>query len=362
MAPRYAMSDSDESEDERTGPMVPPDAAIEKALRDAVARVYKSGKMEELTVKRVRLAAEKTLGLDEGYLKGDSRWKAKSEEIIRGEVDVQDKAPQEEEKTDKKADKVETSPLKRSKINNSSKSRKRRKTSSPPDSEDDQALSPLEDESDVESKLIKAKKQRSTGVVGNKGRKEAPKTCGPSDEPGSDVEDQTKSGPEDKVESESEMSVVLDEAPQPTRKRKSSEGTSKKTKKKAAETKSTDADLDPDQAEIKRLQGWLVKCGIRKMWWRELAPYETSKAKIKHLKEMLKEAGMDGRYSVEKAKQIREARELQADLEMVQEGAKRWGTGSGDEGSDGGGKPRRRLNRGLKSLAFLGSDDGEETD
>lgn len=175
----------------------------------------------------------------------------------------------------------------------------------------------------------------------------------PSEEPTTDA----------KADSESEMSVVLDEEPKPSRPRKkSTDGPSRKgaAKKPAPKAKGKDADPDPDQAEIKRLQGWLLKCGIRKMWARELAPYETPKAKIKHLKGMLKDAGMEGRYSVEKARQIQETRELQADLEMVQEGAKRWGKGSGDENSDEE-QPRRRLNRGRKTLAFLDSD-GEESD
>jgi hypothetical protein len=166
-----------------------------------------------------------------------------------------------------------------------------------------------------------------------------------------------------KDDSESEMSVVLDEEPKPKRKRKSSEGPSKKAapkKERKVAAKGKDEDLDPDQAEIKRLQGWLVKCGIRKMWWRELQPYETSKAKIRHLKQMLEDAGMKGRYSVDKARQIRDERELKADLEQIQQGAKKWGTGSGDEDSDEA-APSRRAARGGRALAFLESD-GEETD
>ena len=108
------------------------------------------------------------------------------------------------------------------------------------------------------------------------------------------------------------------------------------------------------------MQGWLIKCGIRKVWSKELAKCDTAKEKIRHLKGMLKDAGMEGRYSVEKANRIREERELKADLEMVQEGAKRWGKESGSENSDDS-RPKRRLNRGRKSLAFLESE-GEETD
>jgi hypothetical protein len=166
--------------------------------------------------------------------------------------------------------------------------------------------------------------------------------------------------PAAKDDSESEMSVVLDEEPQPkpVRKRKSADGATTKVKKAP---KAKDADLDPDQAEIKRLQGWLIKCGIRKLWGKELAPYDTSKAKIKHLKEMLDDAGMKGRPSQEKANQIREERELKADLEQIQQGAKQWGAKSDEEEGDGDAKPRRRLARGRQALAFLESE-GEESD
>ena len=162
--------------------------------------------------------------------------------------------------------------------------------------------------------------------------------------------------------SESEMSVVLDEAPKPRSKRKSSELDKGPSKKKSKTSKAPKAELaaDPDTEEIKRLQGWLVKCGIRKMWYKELQPYDTPKAKVRHLKEMLAEAGMTGRYSVEKASQIREERELKADLDAVQAGNKQWGMETPEE--DGNSRPKRRLAKGLKELDFLNDDDGDETD
>lgn len=88
MAPRYAVSDSDEDSDSNQSAAAskPSDEALEKALRDAVAKIYRSGKMEELTVKRVRLAAERALGLEEGFFKGDSAWKSKSDQVIKDEV------------------------------------------------------------------------------------------------------------------------------------------------------------------------------------------------------------------------------------------------------------------------------------
>jgi hypothetical protein len=163
-------------------------------------------------------------------------------------------------------------------------------------------------------------------------------------------------------ESESEMSVVIDEGSKPKgRKRKSSEAVERGTKKSKASKPKADAEVDPDDAEIKRLQSWLVKCGIRKMWWKELKPYESSKAKIKYLKGMLSDAGMTGRYSTEKATQIKEARELAADIEAVKEGAERWGKDNDGSGNDGEDKSKRRLVRGAKNYDFL-SSDGEETD
>lgn len=158
------------------------------------------------------------------------------------------------------------------------------------------------------------------------------------------------------------MSVLIDEKPKRKSKSRNS-GSRKSSTKKSANSKTTkgiEQPADPDAEEIKRLQGWLIKCGIRKMWHRELAPYDTAKLKIHHLKEMLSNAGMTGRFSIEKAAQIRDERELKAELEEVQEGDKHWGKVESEE--EQASKPRRRLARGLKELDFLNDDDGAETD
>jgi len=85
MGSKHALSDS-ESEPGTNAPNKPSDAALEKALRDEVISRWKAGRQDELTVKRVRLAAEQTLKLEEGFFKTTGDWKARSEEIIRNEV------------------------------------------------------------------------------------------------------------------------------------------------------------------------------------------------------------------------------------------------------------------------------------
>lgn len=64
---------------------------------------------------------------------------------------------------------------------------------------------------------------------------------------------------------------------------------------------------------------------IRKVWSRELAKFDTPHAQIAHLKSLLTEIGMTGRLSAEKAKKIKEERELRAEVEAVQLGAGEWG-------------------------------------
>ncbi|CAI7590448.1 unnamed protein product [Penicillium palitans] len=410
MPPKYTMSDS-ESEVGGEVPSAPSDQVLEKGLRDQVAAIFKSGNMEELTVKRVRLATEDTLGLTAGYFKSTGDWKARSEDIIKDEVESQDQAiqnPQSQatEKSLSPPPKPKSTALaKRAKPETAPKPRKRQKTRTPVSDEEDELSVPESDESDEvtkpksrskapikksPAKKVSARKLEkdisdasdfpgdesdNDDVPKPKKRSKLPVKKSPAKKPSvskptndasdasdapDDTSDVVKKAGDTKNDSESEMSVVLDEEPQPKaprKRQKSAAGTATKTKKAP---KAKDEDTSPDQAEIKRLQGWLIKCGIRKLWGKELAPYDTPKAKIKHLKGMLEDAGMTGRPSQEKANQIREERELKADLEQIQQGAKQWGAKS-DEENDGDAKPRRKLSRGRQSLAFLESE-GEETD
>ncbi|KAL2072454.1 hypothetical protein VTL71DRAFT_11797 [Oculimacula yallundae] len=164
-----------------------------------------------------------------------------------------------------------------------------------------------------------------------------------------------KDAPNPDAGSESEMSIVLDPTPKPKRQRApKGEKTAKAPREKAAiKAKAKPAaDLSPDEAQIKTLQSQLNKCGVKKIWQFELKQYgDDNKAKIRHLQNVLKEIGMTGRYSDARAREIKEMRELQADLEAVKEGEKAWGLESGRRSR--GAAPKRSMK--------VASDD-EESD
>jgi hypothetical protein len=85
MPPRYVFNDSSDEETGETDTKYS-DERLEKGLRDTVASIFRSGKLEELTVKRVRRATETTLGLEEGFFKAHEEWKARSEIVIKEEA------------------------------------------------------------------------------------------------------------------------------------------------------------------------------------------------------------------------------------------------------------------------------------
>lgn len=163
--------------------------------------------------------------------------------------------------------------------------------------------------------------------------------------------------------SESELSELLDETVAPKKKRKKAEPSGKDDKTAKSKTMKPVAasGLTPqEEEEVKRLQGWLVKCGIRKIWSVYLSRFETPKEKISHLKSMLKDAGMENRYSEEKARQIKEDRELRADLEDIQERNQKWGQKIDEAEGSATGRPRRKiLAKGLQELELFANDREE---
>ena len=351
------MSDSELSDD--PGTPLPSDNELEQSLRREVVKGLKTS--DNVTVKRIRAASEKRLGLPEDFYKSHASWKDKSKGIIEDQVNNEGDVPSSPilkksrpaNPTKRKSEEPEEVPKKKRKV---SKEESSGELSSPPGD--------AEEESEPEVKPKEASKKTKVPAKPKKGPAEKKSAKESKEAEPSETEEGDDSKVADGNNSDSDLSVLIDKEPAKKKRGKSkskdSQDKPKKPKSKNTTKTKTKEDEDPDRAEIKRLQGWLVKCGIRKVWGKELKPYETPKAKIKHLKDMLSDAGMTGRYSVEKASQIKEQREMAADIEAVKEGAERWGTSDQDEQS-GSARPQRKLVRGSKHFDFL-SSDGEETD
>ena len=62
------------------------DVELEQALRHAVQSICQTGNLQNLTVKRVRKAAEKNLKLPEEFFKLHQTWKDKSKAVIEEEA------------------------------------------------------------------------------------------------------------------------------------------------------------------------------------------------------------------------------------------------------------------------------------
>jgi hypothetical protein len=276
-----------------------------------------------------------------------------------------------------------------------------------PEDEDSEAASTPPKKSKKETASRRQSKRSVVESDEDSEEEEKPKKVSPVKNPTPKKNTPKKSTPkkpaaevESKVDdSESEMSVVLDEPPKPKQKRRTKSemaagnaATRGEKAPRAAKTKKEPKpakDLTPQEGEIKTLQSHLVKCGVRKIWGFELKPYgDDSKAKIRHLQGMLKEVGMVGRFSEQRAREIKELRELQADLEAVKEGDSKWGLESGrrnrgvrksfkestdaeDEDEEGGAKaassggestPRRKMAKAKQELAFLSDEDSSDSD
>ncbi|KAM0240492.1 hypothetical protein ACHAPO_002392 [Fusarium lateritium] len=407
--------------------MAPSNDEIEQALLDATYQVYQSDP-DDTTVNKVRKQTEENLSLEDGFLSSDD-WKKKSKELIKQRVEKLMDGWKPEEKDDAGSDgedEVSTGMKRSSPEAESPQPKPKRQKRAPkakptPKPKPKSSKAAKKDESDPESELGESSELSELSDLSeeekpHEKRKQAPPKKAPpkpkskkaavSEDEDEDVtmdpdagtpekDQETKNGGEEKtpaeeaenkpiVDEEEEYSDVIDEPPKPKRKKKEKkEGASKLAKApKAAAKKSATSD-DPNTEEIKKLQGHLVKCGVRKLWHNELKQYgDDAKAKIRHLKKMLADIGMDGRFSESKAREIKERRELLAEVESAQEMSSLWGVeGRGrasrskskkiiesdasdaenndgnDDDDDEDNSYAARRKRVRADLAFLGDDD-----
>ncbi|KAF4449755.1 transcription factor [Fusarium austroafricanum] len=398
--------------------MAPSDDEIEKVLLDTTYQVYQASP-DETSVNKVRKQAEEILGLEEGFLLS-SEWKQKSKTLIkeRAEKLMEGWVPDNKNGAGSDGEDEKSVGLKRSSPDVESpepkpKRQKRASKPKPKPKPKSKKASKKVEEYDVESKPSesselselsefseeeKPQKKRKRAVPKKAAPKRKSKTIESDNEDGSDAinsdteapvqeadeaendkptsdkattptkpQDSDEEGNASKqdegnpaVDEEEEYSDVIDEPVKPKRKKEKKETGNKPAKApKAAHKKVTTSD-DPNTEEIKRLQGQLTKCGVRKLWHNELKKYgDDAKAKIRHLKRMLTDIGMDGRFSEAKAREIKERRELLAEVESAQEMSALWGV-------EGRGRASRSKSKSAKIVESGGSDaeenDGDEND
>ncbi|KAI7267506.1 hypothetical protein KC345_g7907 [Hortaea werneckii] len=358
------MSDSEGSE---AGTM-PDEASIEQCLRRTVRDAIKSE--EEVTVNSTRIRVEKQLGLGAGFFKGSDEWKQRSKEVINAAVEEPD-SPVASKKTGPKSKPQRGSKRKSEDAEDEPKkgrSQKRAKRSVTPASDVEESEAGKDEEQpSVKAKPNPGSKNASKGD--NEERTKPDETSDlsePPDENDSNGDASAKAhGKPAEIDDESEMSEVFDEPPAKKKRQKKStspsESKPKTTKNPIAKPANKGGkELTADDEEIKRLQGQLLKCGIRKVWGKELKKFDTDRAKIKHLKSMLEDVGVTGRFSAEKAKQIKEQRELAAELESAREFNETWGSKKDEEESEGKEEAPTR-SRGLKPKGLVDfGDSGDE--
>ncbi|KAI0692505.1 hypothetical protein BC835DRAFT_1356959 [Cytidiella melzeri] len=176
------------------------------------------------------------------------------------------------------------------------------------------------------------------------------------------------------TKSDSEMSVLIDGPPaKKAGPRKKKAGAPEPKKKRKAAGSAQDS---PEDQEVKRLKSTVVACGVHKVWSREFKDIAEDKAaQIRRLKEMLVDLGMSGRVSMEKAKAIKQKRELAQELEDVQKfekaivsGPKRSRRQAAQESSGGNESDvedltpsaRKKSSARQSIMAFLGDQSDEE--
>ena len=304
---------------------MPSEKEISRSLRLAVDQTYRVSPAN-VRPKAVCRLAEEQLGLENGFFANETSWKQRSKQILQ----------------DRFEELVDGAELEQP----SAKEPKKRRSADIEDEDDIGVGRPKKSaqRSSIENhakageppKKKKTKKKALPSINGSASPKSRKKDASeqpalgeqPADEP-RELLGAESSAPKlnDEGLDDSDLSSLIDDVPKPSRKKKKKASSEPKDDpgKSKPPKKSTESSTSPQDAELKELQSQLLQCGIRKIWAMHLKKFETHKEKVGELKRMLKEVGMEGRFSKDKARQIKEERELKADIQAIQDGDEKWG-------------------------------------
>ncbi|KAJ2805966.1 hypothetical protein H4R20_001879 [Coemansia guatemalensis] len=172
--------------------------------------------------------------------------------------------------------------------------------------------------SEVLESLTKEREQQQDSENSNEVAEDDGAETDNSDENGND--DAAKSTEEKgNSENEDEFSDVVDEEPVPARrsKKRDTSDNAPAPRKRAKTTADSEGGVAKGSAAtIANLKSYISKCGLRKTWSKELAGMNGAQ-QVRHLKKILQDLGMEGRPTLEKCKQIKAKRDLQAELDAM---------------------------------------------
>ncbi|KAJ1859845.1 hypothetical protein LPJ73_001660 [Coemansia sp. RSA 2703] len=152
---------------------------------------------------------------------------------------------------------------------------------------------------------------------------------------------------------EDDFSDVRDEEPvKPKGKKRVNESNfGSESKKAKSDSKRSKQPSSANDTTITNLKSYINKCGLRKVWSKELAEMNQAQ-QIRHLKKILDDLGMEGRPTLEKCKKIKAKRDLQAELEAIEEAPV---IDSADESTS-----RRRRSAATKNMSYRIEETSDE--
>ncbi|GAN03956.1 transcriptional regulator [Mucor ambiguus] len=265
-------------------------------FHDQIKNIIKNGDPSSLTAGQIRNELETHFGLEKDALRQKPYKKIMNEIIDKTYTELQkEQEPQEHTPTETDSSR-EVSPIK--------PSPKKRKAAPLETEERPLFTKKTKVESDdgtedVKPKKTKRKKKQSKKVISDS---EDEKMEDASDEDDKEEEEANENDDEEEAD-ETDFSTTPP--------------TTKKTRKTRKKTAKSSAATTKDEETVKRLKQFINKCGVRKVWAKELNDCKDTTAEISKLKAMLEELGVHGRPTLEKCEAVKKERELKAELDSL---------------------------------------------
>ncbi|KAJ2237566.1 hypothetical protein IWW45_000865 [Coemansia sp. RSA 485] len=252
-----------------------------KRLEKTCRKIVNEGDLDKLTARSIRRTAEERMGLEEQRL-DQVPYKQMVKDIVAKALEDLNNSKSDEESVPESAAESE-------------------------EKSEDETQAHAQEDSDSDAGEHESADGKESDV-------------GENDEEGSKKrKDRERNG---KSDSEEDFSDVNDSEPAKTKaitkpKKRASEAALPAKAKRTKTTPIPTPISKSNEVTIGNLKTYVNKCGMRKVWSKELNGMNAAQ-QIRHLKKLLGDLGMDGRPTLEKCKKIKAKRDLQAELEAIE--------------------------------------------